>query len=392
MQTDAVKRARGFALFALGFRPFFLAAAIAAVLLMAATLAGYGWGGWGGYFNFVVWHGHEMLFGYTVAVIAGFLLTAVRNWTGLDTPSGVPLFGLVLLWLLGRLAPFVPVLSGPMVALIDLSFLPLLALVIGRRLWRAGQRRNLFVPLLLLLLALANGLVHAGALGFYEAAAGIGLQLAVNLVMLLIAVIAGRVIPFFTRSAIPQARVVSQPWLERFAIASLAAYVVVAIPLSTGPVPAVLAGLAACLHAWRLAGWHDPGIWRRPMLWVLFLGYGWLVIGLALQTFAALGWFPALPAMHALTAGGIGMLTLGMMARVAKGHTGRPIQAAAPLVVAFCLVLLAALLRTLVAALMPTWTFAAYAAAAACWIAAFAIFLWFYTPILLRPRIDGRPG
>lgn len=383
------------AVFALGFRPFFLVAGLAAVGLVSLWLADYG----GAlsvrtYYGAINWHGHEMVFGYTAAVVAGFLLTAVRNWTALDTLRGARLAALLALWVAGRLAPFAPsAIPGWLIATVDVAFLPALAASLAVPLFRSRQWRNLlFVPVLLLL-AFANALVHLDVLGVAPGRATTGLYLGVNLIVLLIAIIGGRVIPLFTKNALPGAHPRTWRLVEWVSIGAVAALAV----LGTLPVVAdltlTLAAVAAVAHAVRLWGWYDRRLWSVPLLWILHTGYAWLVVGLGLEAFSAAAMVRPQLALHAFTAGAIGALPLGMMARVALGHTGRPLRAASPVVAALILVNVAALLRVFAAWSLPDeWYVALVVAAGAAWASAFVLFVAVYAPILTRARVDGRPG
>lgn len=383
------------ALFALGFRPFFLVAAFAAVVLVTLWLADYG----GAlsvktYYGGTTWHGHDMVFGYAAAVVAGFLLTAVRNWTSMDTLRGGPLGALLLLWIAGRLAPFaVGVIPGWLIAAADLIFLPALAASLALPLLRRRQWRNLpFVPVLLLL-ALANALVHLDVLGVLPGRATTGLYLGVDLLVLLITIISGRVIPFFTERALPGAHPrIWRPveWVSIGTVATLA--VLRAVPFAPDLILA-LAAVAAPVHAVRLWGWSDRRLWSVPLLWILFTGYGWVVIGFALEALAAAAVIRPQLAVHAFTTGAIGALTLGMMARVALGHTGRPLRAAPPIVAAFVFVNVAAFLRVFGAWWLPDeWYLTMVVAAGVAWVSAFVLFFLVYAPILTRPRTDGLEG
>ena len=382
------------ALFALGFRPFFLLAGIAAVALMSAWLGAYlaGWPA-SAYYGPLGWHGHEMLFGYAGAVLAGFLLTAVRNWTGRDTPSGAALAALAGLWLAGRVLPLIPSSPGWLIGVADLAFLPALAAVLTPLLWRAGQRRNLVFLVLIALMTLANALVHLDRLHLLAGYPGtrLGLTFAIGLFVLLIAIVGGRVIPFFIERG---AEVSLRPhrWLDALAVTSVALWLAASVLAHGGPAQQALAWTAALFNALRLALWHDRRLWSVPLLWVLYLGYGWLVAGLALDGAALAGWVAALAALHAFTAGAIGVLTLGMMARVALGHTARPMRAAPATVLAFVLINLAALIRVALPLVAPSFYREAILASGLLWIGAFVIFLLVYTPILTRPRLDDRAG
>jgi len=377
--------------FALGFRPFFLAAGVLAVVLMGAWLlilqGSLGAGAWAT----PAWHGHEMLFGFTIAVIAGFLLTAVRNWTGLATPAGPPLAALFAVWLAGRLAWMLPDLPPLGVALADLAFLPVLAIVLARPILRARQFVNLAFPILLLALAAANALVHLEALALAHTAR-LGLHGAASMVVMIMVIVGGRVVPSFTDNRLgSRARrwkpiEMALPWLTLLALLGW-----LAAPGSA--TTALLAALAAVLHGSRLAGWYTRRVWSVPLLWVLHLGYAWLPLGFALLALAAAGVAPAQSsALHAFTAGGIGVLTLGMMARVSLGHTGRLLEAPPVMTWAFVAINLAALLRVVPPLLMPAVMGPALLASGLLWIAAFALFVFVYVPMLLRPRADGKPG
>ena len=389
--TDEPPRA---ALFALGFRPFFLLAGWYAVASMVVWL-------WllrdsmapANRLATNLWHVHEMLMGYTVAVMAGFLLTAVRNWTNRMTLAGAPLALLAGLWLLGRLLPyFEGTLPQAIIAGTDLVFLPLLAAAIAVPVIQAGHYRSLMFAALLLLLFGANLLLQGGALGMSRAAVAAGVPVAVYIVVLMIVIMGGRVIPFFTERALPGVAA------RRFRLIEILSWVSVLLLLwaELGRAPPVIAALAAwaaaAVHGIRLAGWTHRRIWSVPLLWVLHTAYGWLVIGFFLKGAAAWGWLAPNLATHALTAGGIGVMTLGMMSRVSLGHTGRPLQVPPTMTVAFALVNLAALTRVFPPLVSPEHYLTWIRISAGLWIAAFALFSWIYTPILIKPRADGRPG
>lgn len=379
-------------LLALGFRPFFLAAGTAAVLLMGIWLAMLkGWIPPEHYYGFVNWHAHEMLFGYAAAVIAGFLLTAARNWTGIDTPTGSWLGALALLWLAARLAPFLPV-DGAIVAVLDLAFLPALAASVLRPLWNGENRTNRVFLALMAGMWLASFLVHLQALGITTATATRGDRLMLDLVLLTLLIVAGRIMPFFTKSGISGAQPVTRPLVEglTFVLAPLAAAAHLMSPLSalTGVLALTLAGVQAI----RLAGWHDKRAWGVPLLAVLYAGYLWLIVGFALDGLAGFGFLPPFPALHALTTGAIGVFTLGMMARVTLGHTGREMRSGRLTNLAFVVINLAALVRALFPLAMPTAYSVWLYASGILWTLAFALFLWTYAPMLIAPRADGRPG
>lgn len=384
----------GFALFALGFRPFFLVAGLSALLYIPAwLLAFHGESIDSIYYDALSWHQHEMIFGFGMAVLAGFLMTAVRNWTNLPTPAGWPLAGLLLLWLAGRALPFAAV-PAPWVVGVDLLFALLVALAIARPLWSARQWLNMIFPALLLLIALGNGLFHLAQLGVITASTRLGSDIGLFAMVWVMMIMGGRVIPFFIEKGLGgEVRVRKLGWLDQVAMVAWVATMIAVVSELAPLLQASVAFAAAVLHAVRLIAWHDARLWSVPLLWVLWLGYAWVVLGLALQGAAALGVLPTALATHALASGALGTLALGMMARVTLGHTGRPMQLTSRLMPwAFGLVVLTGILRVLVPALWPDFAVAAIVLAGACWTMAFAIFCWVTIPMLWRPRVDGRPG
>jgi uncharacterized protein involved in response to NO len=383
-----------FALFSLGFRPFFLLAGITAVMLVPLWVYIFtGAEAAFAYYDPLTWHGHEMLFGYSVAVIAGFLLTAVGNWTGLPTPSGKALGGLVLLWLAGRVLPFFAASIAPwLIAAVDLLFLPALAIAIAIPLLRSRQNQQLVFLLVLAALTGSNLMVHLQLLGFDASSARLGLKLATYLVIMLVAVLGGRVIPFFTDRGLN--RQASRQWkaVEILAIASLLLLMILELAAAPPMAIAMLAGLAALTHAIRLYGWYQAAIWRVPLLWVLHLGYAWLVVGLLLQALGVSGHINPLLYLHAFTLGAIGSMTLGMMARVALGHTGRELVVGWRLGAAFVLINLAAVTRIILPLLDAQHYNLWIVLAGVFWTLAFVLFVFVYARILILPRVDGRPG
>jgi uncharacterized protein involved in response to NO len=386
-------------LFARGFRPFFLLAGAfgcALPLVWVAILAGWlapprAW-------MPIWWHAHEMLFGFVTAAIAGFLLTAVPVWTGGRASSGGRLAAVVALWIAGRLAMLDgELLPRGVVAAVDLALLPTLAAVLAPGLIAARQPRNYgFVPVLIALFA-ANLMFHLDALGHFEGGARRGLRLAVDLVMLLLVVIGGRIVPTFTANALrrqgkePGLR--SRPWVERLTVPA-----VVAVALADWVAPhsaasGLAAAVAALLLAVRVAGWQGHRVVRDPLLWSLHLGYAWVPVGLAFLAASDLsGWPAPTSALHALTAGAFGTMILAVMSRVSLGHTGRPFTAIPGTAVAYALVTAGALLRSIGSVAWPAYTLPVTAFAGLLWAAAFGVFTVLYAPILTAPRVDGRAG
>lgn len=380
-----------YAPFALGFRPFFLGAGIFSVLLIGLWLAFYK-----GNLPLALfipaeqWHAHEMLFGFAGAVIAGFLLTAVQNWTGVRTPSGKQLAMLFFLWLAGRLTFFIPDSPSEIYALIDVAMFPAIMIAIARPILRAKQIRNAGFPVMLAMLTLSNMLVHAQWLGYAQTAAT-GFKLAIYMIVLMMVVMGGRVIPSFTDGKL---RTQAKRWkaVEWLAPVTTLATLAAILVLPVSPFTALIAAAAAAVHAIRIAGWYTRKYWSVPLLWVLHLGYGWIVTGFVLTSLGALQILAPSLALHAFTAGAIGTLTLGMMARVSLGHTGRMLEPAKIVHLAFGLITLSAAIRVCWPIVMPGSYATAILVSGLFWMAAFAIFVLIYAPILIQSRVDGKPG
>jgi uncharacterized protein involved in response to NO len=345
------------------------------------------------YYGGIDRHPHEMIFGYTAAVVAGFLLTAVRNWTGIPTATGGSLAALAVLWLAGRVAPYFPhALPPPLIAAVDLAFIPALAVVLAVPLVREGQKHNLIFLPILLALAAANFLVHLQELGYTAASARPGVFFGLDLIVLVIVIIGGRVIPFFTERALAGVAPKRRPLIEWLSPISAAAFAIADLTLPNSLFAGALAAFAAAANVVRLSGWYTNRFWTVPLLWVLHLGYAWIVVGFVLRALAAFGAVAPEFTIHAFTVGGIGVLTLGMMARVSLGHTGRPLKPAPAVAVAFVLINIAALARGILPMVLPGIFHHLIALSGTLWIAAFAIFLVVYLPVLTGPRVDGQPG
>ncbi len=382
-----------FSLFALGFRPFFLAAGAAAVVLLLAWMyilssatplqTYYGVAGW---------HSHEMLFGFVSAVIAGFLLTATRNWTSVQTLSGAKLGALVVLWLAARVVALFPhVIPGWLIAGIDLIFVPLLALSLALPIIKADKKPQLIFVAILMTMFVANLLVHLHVLGVMQDVFDVGIRLALNSVLLIIVIMAGRVLPFFTERGAPGAEPKKWRWIEYGAIASMLTLLVMDLFFPDSQLRTVVLALLFIFHAIRLWGWYSMLVWRVPLLWVLHLGYLWLVIGFAFEAVASFSSQYEVLAMHCYAAA-IGVLCLGMMARVSLGHTGRKLQAAKVMAWAFGMINIAMLIRVFAPLLLIEWSTPAVVISGILWAGAFLIFLFVYVPILFYARVDGQPG
>ena len=386
----------GMPLLALGFRPFYLLAALFSATALPIWIAIYtGAFQPEAYLVGVAWHSHEMLFGFAAAVIAGFLLTAVRNWTGLPTPTGVALGALAALWLFAR----VLAVTGPgaMAAVVDMMFLPALGLTIALPIWRSRDARNAKILGVVAALAVLNVIYHLAYLeGLPLRWTNIATQLALDLITLLMAIVGGRVIPAFTANAIAGAKPRRSLTLEILCFGSLLAVLAAgaAGPWYELPSPvwAALLTVAASAHAVRLALWQPLRTRGVALLAMLPLAYGWIPVALALRALSHAAVVPAAAATHALTIGAMGSLMLAMMMRSALGHTGRALVAGRAECAAFALAQLAAAVRVLGAAVPGLPYRETAVVAGTLWSLAFAVFLVRYWPILTRPRVDGRPG
>ena len=382
---------RGFALWDLGFRPFYLLASAFAALSVALWTFEYA--GWlpGGYLGAPARHGHEMIFGFALAVVAGFLFTAVRNWTNQPTPTGRWLMAIAALWIAARVA--MSFASPVPAAVLDTAFPVAVAVGIAIPLARARNRRNYFFVALLGGAALASLAVNLAAMGVLPASArAVGLAAGLDVVMFIIAVVAGRVVPMFTNNAIPGAGASRKAWLEKAALAGV--LLVLAADLLRVP-DSILAPLAlavALAHAARLALWRPWRTLGTPLVWVLHAAYAWIPIHLALRACAAWGLVAPQFAVHALTVGAIGGMTIGMMTRTARGHTGRALQADGWEIACYLLVQAAALARVFAGMFWPRAYLASILASGALWSLAYGLYAVRYWPILTRPRVDGRPG
>lgn len=394
---------------AMGFRPFFLLAALGAIALITLWLHALWTGGnpSQGLLTPYDWHAHEMLFGFAMAVIAGFLLTAARNWTGLNTLHGYPLLALALLWVAGRVAMAGALGDSPwLTAALVVGFQLALLAAVGHVLLRARSRRNYGIFAMLAVWVLAAMVVHAQALGALPGAARPALFAALHVVILLIVVMGGRVVPMFTRNATGVATIAGRPLADRWATGLAIAVAATAVLWAALPNAAWLQGTparavlgAVCLasavaQAFRMRTWGVRAAMRVPLVAILHGGFVWLAVGHALLGVAIIAptLMAASVALHALTIGCLGTITLGMMARVTLGHSGRSLHVGALGVVAFVAINLAVCAR-LTALIVPArhWR-TTWAVAAALFALAFALYLVANAKALLTRRADGKPG
>lgn len=394
--TDNQQEQKIIPILRLGFRPFFLFGSLFAAvamlfwlltlkgILILDPLNGSLW-----------WHSHEMLFGFSSAIIAGFLLTAVQTWTNIPSIKGGQLLALFTLWLTARLL----ILYGPhgsavVIMLIDIAFLPLTALLVGSRIVKIRQYRNLiFIPVLLLM-AVANLLTYLPTLGFDPSWANKGLHGMTMLVTFLVAFLGGRVIPMFTANGTKTEKVLPLKWLEWLCLLSVFTLFLVMIT-GIDEYPRTIAGIcfvSALLHLTRQIRWRPWVTLGVPLVWslhftMLFIPLGMFLIGVHFLT----GYIALSTALHSLTVGVIGGMILAMISRVSLGHTGRELKVGALMSFAFAAIIISALTRSVLVAVWPQLSVQLWAVSGVLWCLAFGCFIWVYLPILSAPRIDGRP-
>lgn len=379
----------GFALWNLGFRPFYLLASLFgafSVLLWAAQFSGM----FPGYLPGPLWHGHEMIFGYTMAVIAGFLLTAVRTWTNQPTASGVPLMALAGLWVCGRALVLTP---WPLVAtLVNAAFPIAVAIAIAIPLLKSRSARNYFFMGLLLLMSALIATVHLALQGSVELPPHWVLQLALDVVLFIMVVMGGRVIPMFTNNGIPGTNATRHALLEKVALGTVILMFAADLLQLPQTIVATVTLISTLAHGWRLYLWKPWRTRAAPLVWVLHAAYAWIVISLMLRGLTALDLLAGSFAAHALTVGAIGGMTVGMMTRTARGHTGRPLVADRFEIAMFLLIQAAATVRVFGGIASPGLYMASIELSGILWAGTFGLYAVRYWPVLTRPRLDGKPG
>lgn len=391
-----VKPAPKLAVLNLGFRPFFLGAAIFAVVSMALWMSVY-------VFHLPVplagisafqWHAHEMIYGFAMAVIAGFLLTAVKNWTGVQTLNGYGLLGLFALWVLPRIlflfgTPWIFVAGW-----FDMLFVLCLIGSIFYPIAKVKQWRQLGIIAILVLLAVANGCFYLGATGLIDQGAFIGIQGGLFLIVGLILFMGRRVIPFFIEVGVGYpVKLFNSNWLDVSIILFYIAFFIEEV-LVRNPWMVALTSMGLFVaNSVRLAGWHTKGIWKKPLLWSLFIAFIWINLGFLLLAVNVFLNLPNIVVIHAFSVGGIGVVILSMMARVTLGHTGRNVQNPPKAVAIALMVLVAGAVVRVIAPLVAESHYVVWVAASqVLWIAAFSIFIATCFPMLVKPRTDGQFG
>lgn len=384
-------------IFRLGFRPFFLAAGIFAIVSMVIWMVNYVFS-----VGFVfsglspnIWHAHEMIFGYAMAVVAGFLLTAIKNWTGEEVLRGKSLAFLFSLWLLARLLPLtgyaIPI---KIIALVDVAFLFLLTVACLRPVLKVKQYKQIGIISKLFLLMLCDVVFYLGVTGVIAEGVQWGLFSAVYIIIALVLVIMRRVMPMFIQNGIDgDVEIKNRAWLDYGSLVLLVGLWIFDVFSEYQQLTALIAVALVLLHSVRLSGWYTNKVWNKPLVWILVVAYASIILGFALK--ASEFYFDISPflSVHAFTVGGIGLVTIGMMSRVSLGHTGRNVfDPPAIIFWSFSALALGAIVRVV----FPLFNMELYlywtGISQVLWIIAFTIFIIVYTPMLLSARVDGRDG
>ncbi len=379
-----------FALFDLGFRPFYLLASMFAALSIPLWALQFSGMLPHPYLAGPLWHAHEMVFGFTLAVMVGFLFTAGRNWSNQPTPTGWALLCLAALWVAGRILVLTPFAVAA--AAVNITFPLAAAVSLAIPFLKASNRRNYFFVGLLVLLSATAGMVHLSQLGVVNLPAMPGMTVALDVMLFILAVMGGRVIPMFTNNGVPGTTASRHPHVERAALGLVLALLAADAVGLSGLAMVLLTAAATVAHGWRWMLWQPWKTWRVPLVWILHLAYAWIPVHLALRALAELGWVIPSAATHALTVGAVGGLIIGMMTRTARGHTARPLRADSFDTACYVFVLLAAVVRVCLPMIAPAHTLHAVLGSAALWSAGFGLYAVRYWGVLTRPRLDGKPG
>ncbi|MDQ5908145.1 MAG: NnrS family protein [Pseudomonadota bacterium] len=384
------------ALFNLGFRPFFLGSAVFAVISMTFWMFAYSFqqmpliAG----ISLFQWHAHEMIYGFAVAVVAGFLLTAVKNWTGVQTLHGLNLLGLWILWMLPRIVLLFGTPGIGVAAFFDLLFMLGLIAAIVYPIVKVKQWWQLGIVTILVLLLVANSCFYLGAIGIIDQGARLGIYSGLFLIIGMILVIGRRVIPFFIEAGVGYpVKLVNYQWLDQLIIAFYVVFLIAELGVSDRWMIALSAMGLGIANSVRLVGWYTHGVWKKPLLWSLFVSFIFINLGFFLTALNAIFALPNIVAIHAFSIGGIGVITLSMMARVILGHTGRNIQEPPKAVTVFLmLMIIATVFRVVFPLIMMDYYVVWIVLSQILWIAAFLMFIVTYAPMLVKPRVDGQFG
>jgi len=378
------------AVLALGFRPFYLLAAFWSIFAVVEWLLELQGGGLRGssLLSGMQWHAHEMIFGFAATVVTGFALTAVRAWTGLDTPKDMGLLALVLLWIGARVGIF----TGSLLLILDILFLPIIAIVIGRLLLKAKMYRNLFLPVILMLLGMLNLCFYLTIFEYLRLDANYIIFAALYLIVMIEIMISNRIIPSFTANAIPGLLQYKNPIITKAAILSSLAAFVMLIFNPIGILNACLCFMASAFHLILLWGWRPLSTKAKPIVWILHISYMWISVGFIFMGIAQLGWITIYPALHTFGIGATGGLIIAMITRTALGHTGRLIVAGKGELACYFGIQVTLMTWLLANSKHNAWFYPLMVIAGFSWMGIFIVYVIKYFPILAGPRVDGKSG
>ncbi|MFK8067820.1 MAG: NnrS family protein [Gammaproteobacteria bacterium] len=381
-------------LFGLGFRPFFLFGSAYAAISIFVWVQIYSgqFSQSQSFLSPVIWHAHEMIFGYAMAVIAGFLLTAAQNWTGIKTLHGFALGLLLACWLVARILSFSDLFIWQ--ASFDILFLIGLAIALFIPIFKSKNWVNLGMLAKVILMLASHVVFYLGVSGHIEDGERMGLYSGLYLIIGLMLTVARRVIPFFIERGVGYpVTLKNRIWIDRLSLILFLFFWMAEISMPDGNLVTVLAGILFLLHSFRLYGWHTKGIWNHPLLWSLYVAYGFLILGFLLKTFAGISELSPSLAVHTFTYGGIGFMTLAMMSRVTLGHTGRSLHDhTTGLFWMFLIIFSGAIIRVILPIIDETNYSLWINWSQLHWLIAFGIFLFIYATKLIMPRVDGKPG
>lgn len=384
----------------LGFRPFFMAGIIGGIIMVALWMGMYvmGWQMLPANYPSITWHAHEMIYGYASAVVIGFLLTAVKNWTGVQTIHHTPLLVLFGLWVMARVLAFIPgSWAFTSMAVFDSLFFLCALIAYSYPVFKARQWNQLAFSGKLLFLLAGNILFYLGLSGVLDGsfnAVHYGLYIGLYSIIGTIFTMGRRIIPFFIAKGLD---VPFEPknyrWVDLSSLWLFLAFSISDIMTSSSMITTILAVVLLVIHSARIKGWYHHGIWKKPLLWVLFVGYLWFVVGFVLKILSGLLGVSPFLAIHAFAYGGVAIITLGMMARVILGHTGRNVFDPPPVLVpVFSILLAGAIVRVIFPLLFSSYYVFWVGLSQILWIAAYLLLAWTYVPMLAKARIDGQYG
>jgi uncharacterized protein involved in response to NO len=371
-------------MFAMGFRVFFALAGLSALALIAVwNRISNGALHIDNYFPLALWHAHEMLLGFTSAVLAGILLTALKNISKSAVINFDQFAVLSFVWIYGRVVPFYSdLLPDILIAGVDFAFLPLLVFWLIKPILNTGSYKYFGYLLLVLVMAVGNALIHAQVLSFTTLSADLGVNLQIALIVIGLVFSAGWVLPSVMERSLSGVIYIQNPLLDVVAVASSIVAFICLILDVTGFLLALTALIALVINAARLATWFDRRILFVPLLWVLYLGYAWLILGFGLLVLAAYQVVTVSLALHAFAVGGIAAISLGLMSRLALGQAGRALKASNVMAIAFILINIAAVFLVLLPAVLPDWYSSFVVISSYSWLAAFSLFVVYYAPSL----------